>query len=477
MKTRKTVYSIIPAILLAIVGFLLYFKGLSFDFLAYRLDSPNSHRAFLIFGAIALPLILLLVSDKAFRDEPLHSKILMIGVSSFAVSMNFYIQFIYIFSIVFTVCIAVNLYFERRLCRPTVFHILIFIYFIINLASLLWTSDWVSGIHYLKKDLSLVYVPLFFCMFSLRREQLRTILIAVGRWLMFFAFLSVCAWILESRALGLPLSESFGLTKHFLGNIVTPFAVVFSWSNFDHPTYVSIGLILGISILWYYVGKKRVTVSELVFGIVIVLFLSVITQSRFMLLAWAVTNTIFVLYSLRKRKKAMIILICISVVSVAALLRLSPNITKSLFMDDVRKMHYSAAFEAIEENTWLGTGIGGMTKYINKDNPIYTPPISTFWAGHYHPHNQAIGDLMQTGILGLLSIVSLIVYSLYASINQRNILFFSFVILYLLLMSIEMPLMVDQGLYYFVFVISLFTANRTENENYYKAIKIWKANT
>ena len=81
-------------------------------------------------------------------------------------------------------------------------------------------------------------------------------------------------------------------------------------------------------------------------------------------------------------------------------------------MDDVRKMHYSAAFEAIKENTWLGTGIGGMTKYINKDNPIYTSPISTFWAGHYHPHNQAIGDLMQTGILGLLSIVSLIVYSL-----------------------------------------------------------------
>ena len=294
---------------------------------------------------------------------------------------------------------------------------------------------------------------------------------------MFFAFLSVCAWILESRALGLPLSESFSLTKHFLGNIVTPFAVVFSWSNFDHPTYVSIGLILGISILWYYVGKKRVTVSELVFGIVIVLFLSVITQSRFMLLAWAVANTIFVLYSLRKRKKAMIILICISVVSVAALLRLSPNITKSLFMDDVRKMHYSAAFEAIEENTWLGTGIGGMTKYINKDNPIYTPPISTFWAGHYHPHNQVIGDLMQTGILGLLSIVSLIVYSLYASISQRNILFFSFVIMYLLLMSIEMPLMVDQGLYYFVFVISLFTANRPENEDYYKAINIWKGNT
>ena len=49
--------------------------------------------------------------------------------------------------------------------------------------------------------------------------------------------------------------------------------------------------------------------------------------------------------------------------------------------------------------------------------------------------------------------------------------------MYLLLMSIEMPLMVDQGLYYFVFVISLFTANRPENEDYYKAINIWRGNT
>ena len=92
MEIRKTVYSIIPVILLAIVGLLLHFKGLSFDFLAYRLDSPNTHRAFLIFGAIAMPLILLLASDKEFRDEPLHSKILMIGVSSFAVSMYLYIK-------------------------------------------------------------------------------------------------------------------------------------------------------------------------------------------------------------------------------------------------------------------------------------------------------------------------------------------------------------------------------------------------
>lgn len=464
MEMRKKIYLIVPTILLLIIALLLFFKGLSFDFLTYRSESPNMHQAFLIFGAIALPLLSLLVSDGVFRNEPLHSKILMIGISSFAISMVFNLHFIYIFSIVFSVCVALNLYFERKVYRPTIFHLLILIYFVINTVSLLWTSDFVSGTKFIEKDLSMLYVPLLFCLFSLRQEQVKTILVVVGRWFMFFAFLSVCAWILQSRVLGISLLESFSTTKHFLVDSYSPFVLIFSWSNFDHPTYISICLILGLSVLWYYVGKKIVAVWELIFGIAIVLFLSVITQSRFMLLSWSIVNIIFILYYLRRSRKKAIVFICVLVACVSLSVYFNPNSAKSLFWDDVRDMHYSVAFESIGENTLLGTGIGGMTKYINKDNPLYTP-IKDSWDGHYHPHNQVIGDFMQTGVLGLLSIVVLIIYMLYSSIKQRNILFFSFVLIYILLMSIEMPLMVDQGLYCFVFFISLFTARRYLNKN------------
>lgn len=464
METRKKIYIIVPTILLLVVALLLFFKGLSFDFLTYRLESPNMHRAFLIFGAIALPLLSLLASDGVFRNEPLHSKILMIGISSFAVSMVFNLHFIYIFSIVFSVCVAVNLYFERKVYRPTIFHLLILIYFVVNTISLLWTNNFVLGTKFIKKDLSMLYVPLLFCLFSLCQEQIKTILVVVGRWFMFFAFLSVCAWILQSRVLGISLLESFSTTKHFLVDSYSPFVLIFSWSNFDHPTYISICLILGLSVLWYYVGKKIVAVWELIFGIAIVLFLSVITQSRFMLLSWSIVNIVFILYYLRRSRKRVVLFVCVLIACVSLLLCFNPNSAKSLFLDDVRDMHYSVAFESIGENTLLGTGIGGMTKYINKDNPLYAP-IKDSWDGHYHPHNQVIGDFMQTGVLGLLSIVVLIIYMLYSSIKQRNILFFSFVLIYILLMSIEMPLMVDQGLYCFVFFISLFTARRYLNKN------------
>ena len=464
MEMRKKIYLIVPTILLLIIALLLFFKGLSFDFLTYRSESPNMHQAFLIFGAIALPLLSLLVSDGVFRNEPLHSKILMIGISSFAISMVFNLHFIYIFSIVFSVCVALNLYFERKVYRPTIFHLLILIYFVVNTISLLWTNNFVSGTKFIKKDLSMLYVPLLFCLFSLCQEQIKTILVVVGRWFMFFAFLSVCAWILQSRVLGISLLESFSTTKHFLVDSYSPFVLIFSWSNFDHPTYISICLILGLSVLWYYVGKKIVAVWELIFGIAIVLFLSVITQSRFMLLSWSIVNIIFILYYLRRSRKKAIVFVCVLVACVSLSVYLNPNSAKSLFWDDVRDMHYSVAFESIGENTLLGTGIGGMTKYINKDNPVYDS-IKNMWDGHYHPHNQVIGDFMQTGVLGLLSIVVIIIYLLYSSIKQRNILFFSFVLIYILLMSIEMPLMVDQGLYCFVFFISLFTARRYLNKN------------
>jgi hypothetical protein len=212
------------------------------------------------------------------------------------------------------------------------------------------------------------------------------------------------------------------------------------------------------------VGKNIVAVWELIFGIAIVLFLSVITQSRFMLLSWSIVNIVFILYYLRRSRKKAIVFICVLVACVSLSVYFNPNSAKSLFWDDVRNMHYSVAFESIGENTLLGTGIGGMTKYINKDNPVYDS-IKNMWDGHYHPHNQVIGDFMQTGVLGLLSIVLIIIYLLYSSIKQRNILFFSFVLIYILLMSIEMPLMVDQGLYCFVFFISLFTARRYLNKN------------
>jgi len=328
----------------------------------------------------------------------------------------------------------------------------------------LWTNNFVSGTKFIKKDLSMLYVPLLFCLFSLRQEQIKTILVVVGRCFMFFAFLSVCAWILQSRVLGISLLESFSTTKHFLVDSYSPFVLIFSWSNFDHPTYISICLILGLSVLWYYVGKKIVAVWELIFGIAIVLFLSVITQSRFMLLSWSIVNIIFILYYLRRSRKKAIVFVCVLVACVSLSVYFNPNSAKSLFLDDVRDMHYSVAFESIGENTLLGTGIGGMTKYINKDNPVYDS-IKNMWDGHYHPHNQVIGDFMQTGVLGLLSIVLIIIYLLYSSIKQRNILFFSFVLIYILLMSIEMPLMVDQGLYCFVFFISLFTARRYLNKN------------
>ena len=183
-----------------------------------------------------------------------------------------------------------------------------------------------------------------------------------------------------------------------------------------------------------------------------------------MLLSWSIVNIIFILYYLRRSRKKAIVFVCVLVACVSLSVYLNPNSAKSLFLDDVRDMHYSVAFESIGENTLLGTGIGGMTKYINKDNPLYAP-IKDSWDGHYHPHNQGIGDFMQTGVLGLLSIATLIIYLLYSSIKQRNILFFSFVLIYILLMSIEMPLMVDQGLYCFVFFISLFTARRYLNKN------------
>ncbi|MDO4727268.1 MAG: O-antigen ligase family protein [Porphyromonadaceae bacterium] len=311
-----------------------------------------------------------------------------------------------------------------------------------------------SGFYWLKLQMAFIYFPLAFCLFRLDRKQFDIILISIFRWMILFAVLSVCSWILQSRALEIPLSEAFIMSKHMFVGIYQPFDVVFAWSNFYHPTYISVTLMLGLSIGWYYALQNNVKGYELAFYTLIVLLIAILTQSRFMIVAWLLVNILFVVYMLKTKPKLQwVVIVIITLIAVFAL-AFYPDKIKNFFSDTVRIAHYKAAFEAIEDNPFLGTGLGGMTKYIRAENLIYNT-LDTSDFKHYHPHNQIIGDIMQTGILGFLSILSIIIYVSYLCIRQKNQLLFCFFSVFFLLMIIEMPLMVENGIMCFAFMLCL----------------------
>ncbi|KGN83101.1 hypothetical protein HW49_00270 [Porphyromonadaceae bacterium COT-184 OH4590] len=419
------------------------------------------------------------MSNKDFRQQPTTCKLLIISTSLFVISLNFNLHFNYIFTCVFGTGLLIYFIFNRKYYKPNTLHILLFVYTAINALSLLWTSDLKSGFYWLKLQMAFIYFPLAFCLFRLDKKQFDIILISIFRWMILFAVLSVCSWILQSRALEIPLSEAFIMSKHMFVGIYQPFDVVFAWSNFYHPTYISVTLMLGLSIGWYYALKNNVKGYELAFYTLIVLLIAILTQSRFMIVAWLLVNILFVVYMLKTKPKLQWVVIVIITLIAAFALAFYPNKIKNFFSDTVRIAHYKAAFEAIEDNPFLGTGLGGMTKYINSDNIVYqhikdaqiisimgdTPrneedmsilrkQVNIDFIG-LNPHNQLIGDFMQTGILGFLSILSIIIYVSYLCIRQKNQLLFCFFSVFFLLMIIEMPLMVENGIMCFAFMLCL----------------------
>jgi len=119
----------------------------------------------------------------------------------------------------------------------------------------------------------------------------------------------------------------------------------------------------------------------------------------------------------------------------------------------------SAAYEAINQHTWLGTGLGGMKAYINNDNPLLDIlKSSEVMFIHIHPHNQFIGDMMQTGVLGLGIITLLVSTLIYYGIRYKNSLLLMVTVIFLFIMNIEMPLIYLNGIFAFAMYSSFFTA-------------------
>ncbi len=465
-------------VLIAVI--LLCGNTIAIDFIGFRAQYHNLHNALIIFGAIALPVLALLWNSSTFREEKSETKLLMVSVTSFAVALHFNNHFNNLFTVVYWVGLLFYLWKRRYFYRPSSLHIVIAIYVIIGAISLFWTNNLPDGLHYLKLHLVLIYIPLGFCLFKPTKQVYDTMLIAFFRWVLFFSFLSICCWILQSRAFGIPLSEAFSMTKGLFLNKYDAYNIIFAWGNYTHPTFLAVPMALGLCIGWYYLGKKQIAAVELILLIAFVLLCSIVAQSRFMIMIWVVVNIMFGVYILKNRPKLQIASIVIIALFSVSALAFYPHKIKNFFGDAVRTAHYKAAFEAIEDNGFRGTGLGGMTQYINGDNPIYLPIKDGIIYRHHspktedelirlrqttsidfiglNPHNQIIGDLMQTGVPGLLSIIAIIICLIYNAIKHRNWLLGGFTTIYILLMMIEMPLMVDKGIFLFALFAFLFSA-------------------
>ena len=71
------------------------------------------------------------------------------------------------------------------------------------------------------------------------------------------------------------------------------------------------------------------------------------------------------------------------------------------------------------------------------------------YVGLANPHHQFIGDLMQTGIVGVLLSLAMTIYLFVISIKRHNYPLLVFMVIFFMIMQIEMPLYLPKGTMFF----------------------------
>lgn len=442
---------ILPLVLTTIIAWIIFNK-LSFDIIELK-NQKHIVIRLIIYTTIVSPIFFLQFSAQ-WKALLLHKKFLIASISFLLFAVNFRLQAAYQFSILLTISGLYYFYKEKKIFKPNTFAILTVFYFLWSAISLIWTSDTNEGFRYLLILSPLLFISIAFSFFSFSKTDFDLIAVLIVRFVTFYVFLSLCSWVLQSNFLEFPLQNALGFEKYYVGEF-TSYNIVFAWTDHMHPTYIALILMFSLGICWYYFSKKetslQISIYDFIFILIGTFILSSITASRFMQLMWLLVNVAGGLHLLHRNRKLYAIgASVVLIVSIVSIFVFSKKIVH-FFDDPVRECHYNAAEKGISENLLLGTGLGGMTDYINFENEAYEPLHVKSAADfvHIHPHNQIIGDLMQSGVIGLTLILLIIITISVYSYKYRNWLLLVYTIMFLILMNIEMPLMYGNGIFIF----------------------------
>lgn len=474
ISKNKKYWWVLPLLYTFLIIVLFFLKDIVFNIILYKSRNGFFYNVFII-TLICLSTFSLFFYTE-WKNKSVQKKILLIGLSLFLITINFRLQLSFQASAIFTLAVLVFFLFEKKTYRPNLFFISLFIYFGICTISLFWSENLKSGITYWREMTPLAFVPILFCFFRLEKNDFTLIALVIFRFATFFAFLSICSWIIQCRFLHFPLLDSLSIKKYNIGEFDS-YAVVYSWSSRTHPTYNALILLTSLSFGWYYIFKKNIedniSYVELAFLVFSTLLITIITASRFQFVGWVIVNVFGVLFVILKKKRLFTLTLSLLTVFLILFTYFKKDTIFSFSEDPIRACHYRAAVEGIKENTLLGTGLGNMTKYVNKNDPAYASLHFTkeyvFW--HEHPHNEFLGDFLQTGILGFVSILFVLGTLFYYGFKQRNWLLIINTIIFFILMNIEMPLIYVPGIFYFALFFSFLVSKEGYSNATYKLKK------
>jgi len=398
------------------------------------------------------PIVFLFFSKTWKNTISTPRKILLVGLAAFLASTFYSARYGINSGGLFLACSLFFAISQRRIYKPNNVYYWFWAYLLIHIISLFWTIDLHEGLNELRVYLLFFTFPLAFCLFQLTEEEIDRLLLLFFRTATIFVFVSLFCWIYESTRMDIPLTEWFGIHKKMFAD-QTSYSIVFNWVGYDHPSYISLGYNLALAVGIYLLGKRntqsKINILELTLFAIFAFILTVLIQSRVGLVNFIIVAIFGIAWLLRKEKKYLYGFICICfILAVIVLVKL--DYISKFSHDPIRYQQYETAIFYIRSHPWLGTGIGGMANIMTSNELALKLGYPLASDINIYPSNQFLGDLMQTGVFGLISLTGMLCFIIYYCIKQRNWVLFSLIITFLILMLIEMPFFLLKGTTLFV---------------------------
>ncbi len=469
-KTNMSKYLVfIPQILVLLLLCLEFVLQLAFPSNAFY--NIKQQYAFFYDAAIAMFIIsssLLWISFyPPFKEFNLQTKILYAFLSIWILALNFTIHLEWQTFVLFALYAIYYGIRNKHFRIPDFMFWLAVMYFSWHLISLIWMPEFNKGLNRLLfVYLLFLVVPIVFCLIEIKQNMRDMILLLFFRFMFVFVGISLCCWIAQSVYLNMPISDWFVIKKATFNDIAV-YDYIFAWSNYYHPTYNAVAYLFALACGFYMWQKKldisRVNTIELAIYTCMSLVLVLITQSRIGIITWFLVFVLGIAYLLRRHKKLIIFGTSLSFIMLVIAMYFASPFIESFFKDTARVQNFGTAFAYIKTNYLLGTGVEGIRAIMDSEEFAHSLGYEFAYVGLANPHHQFIGDLMQTGIVGVLLSLAMTIYLFVISIKRHNYPLLVFMVIFFMIMQIEMPFYLPKGTMFFLAFVFLLCPQSASN--------------
>lgn len=371
-------------------------------------------------------------------------------------------------SVLFFICGFICLLVEKKIYKPTLFSLSLLLYFLFNLLSYKWVEPSTINYKVIRIYFPFLYFAFAFLFVRFNANEIEHIIRAFYRFMFLFVIYTIITWRHEMLFLHISVKQwLIERPQYFTDKVITPYNIIFRWSYYPHPTYNGVCALFALFFA-IHLGSKSKNISKILTIIIFtisILFLTIISQSRTTgvgLIAVILLGT--GLYCIKTRNYKLVYFATTILLSAITIYTFRDK-TKNFIKDPERVHEYAVAIYSIKQKPMWGTGLGAIRNVLDSKEISNALGYSEGLPDRGNPHNQFLGDLMQTGVIGLVLVLLLFGILYYYALKDRNKLLLLFLVVYSLLALIEMPLNIHKGVILFLPFSLMLIQFRREQKN------------